>query len=68
MSTRRRFRLARERAASALLAYLEQPSSASERALVEAAHELEALAARRRLERSSRPIAATRLIRLAASR
>jgi hypothetical protein len=68
MSTGRRFRIARERAGSALLTYLEERTSSSEQALLEAAHELEAVAVRRRFERASPPSRAAQLARLAMSR
>ena len=68
MSTRRRFKLARKRAASALLTYLDERTPTSERALIDAAHELEAVAVRRRLERVSQQGRAVRLAQLAASR
>jgi hypothetical protein len=68
LSTGRRFRIARERAGSALLTYLEEGTSSSEQALLEAAHELEAVAARRRLERGCPPRRVDRLARLAMSR
>jgi hypothetical protein len=68
MSAGRRFRIARERAGSALLSYLEERTSSSEQALLDAAHELEAAAVRRRLERASPPSRATELARLAMSR
>jgi hypothetical protein len=68
MSTGRRFRIARERAGSALLTYIEERTSSSEQALLDAAHELEAAAVRRRLERTSPPCRASQLARLAMSR
>ena len=68
MSTGRRFRLARERAGSALLIYLDERTSSSEQALLDAAHELEAAAVRRRLERASPPSRAAQLARFAMSR
>jgi hypothetical protein len=68
MTTRRRFRIARERAASALLTYVEQGTSESEQALLEAAHELEAVAVRRRLECVSQRGRAAQLARLGMSR
>ena len=68
MSTGRRFRIARERAGSALLIYLDERTSASEQALLEAAHELEAVAVRRRLERAPPTSRAAQLARLAMSR
>lgn len=68
MSTGRRFRIARERAASALLIYIEERTSSSEQALLEAAHELEAVAVRSRLERVSQRGRAAQLARLAMSR
>jgi hypothetical protein len=68
MSTGRRFRIARERAASALLVYVEERTSSSEQALLEAAHELEAVAVRSRLERVSQRGRAAQLARLAMSR
>jgi hypothetical protein len=68
LSTGRRYRLARERAATALLTYVEERTSSSEHALLEAAHELEAIAVRRRLERVSQPDRAAQLARLAMSR
>jgi hypothetical protein len=68
MSTGRRFRIARERAGFALLTYVDDRTSSSEHALLEAAHELEAAAVRRRLERASRPSRADQLARLALSR
>ena len=68
LSTGRRYRLARERAASALLTYVEERTSSSEEALLEAAHELEAVAVRRRLERVSQRDRAAQLARLAMSR
>jgi hypothetical protein len=67
MSTGRRFRIARERAGSALLTYLEERTSSSEQALLEAAHELEAVAVRRRLERRSHHSRTDQLARLALS-
>lgn len=54
MSTGRRFEMARERAASALLLYLDERSLENERELIHATHELEAVAHRRLLERDSR--------------
>ena len=68
MSTGRRFRIARERAGTALLTYLEERTSSSEQALLEAAHELEAAAVRRRLERRAHRSRADQLARLAMSR
>jgi len=68
MSTGRRFRIARERAGSALLTYLEERTCSSEQALLDAAHELEAVAARRRLERRAPHNRADQLARLALSR
>jgi hypothetical protein len=68
MSTGRRYRVARERAGSALLIYLEEQTSSSEQALLEAAHELEAAAVRRRMERSSHRTRTEQLARLAMSR
>ena len=68
MSTGRRFRIARERAASALLVYVEERTSSSEQVLLEAAHELEAVAVRSRLERVSQRGRAAQLARLAMSR
>jgi hypothetical protein len=65
LSTGRRFRLARERAASALLVYLDERSLESERALIDAANELEAVAVRRRLERVSQRGRARQLARVA---
>jgi len=68
MSASRRFRIARERAGFALLTYLEERTSSSEQALLDAAHELEAAAVRRRLERASPSSRAAQLARLAMSR
>jgi hypothetical protein len=68
MSTGRRFRIARERAGSALLIYLDERTSSTEQALLDAAHELEAVAVHRRLERASPPSRAWQLARLAMSR
>jgi hypothetical protein len=68
MSTGRRFRVARERAGSALLIYLDERTSSSEQALLDAAHELEAAAVRRHLERASPPSRASQLARLAMAR
>jgi hypothetical protein len=68
MSTGRHFRIARERAGSALLTYLEERTSSSEHALLDAAHELEAVAVRRRLARASPASRAAQLARLAMSR
>ena len=68
MSTSRRFRIARERAASALLTYVGERTEANEQALLEAAHELEAVAVRSRLERVSQRGRATQLARLGLSR
>lgn len=68
MTTRRRFRIARERAASALLTYVEERTNENEQALLEAAHELEALAVRSRLERVSQRGRAAQLARLGMSR
>ena len=68
MSAGRRFRIARERAGSALLIYLEERTSSSERALLDAAHELEAASVRRRLERTSSPSRVAELARFAMSR
>jgi len=68
VSTRRRFRLARREAAAALLSYLDDRTPTSERALLNAAHELEAISVRRKLERISQRGRATMLRRVAASR
>ena len=68
MTTRRRLRIARRRAASALLAYIDDGTPASERALIDATHALEAVSVRRRLERVSQRARAAQLARLAASR
>ena len=68
MTTRHRFRIARERAASALLTYVEERTNENEQALLEAAHELEALAVRSRLERVSQRGRAAQLARLGMSR
>jgi hypothetical protein len=68
MSAGRRFRIAREQAGSALLTYLEERTSSSEQALLDAAHELEAAAVRRRLERRLHSSRADQLARLAMSR
>ncbi len=68
MSTGRRFRIARERAGSALLTYLAERTTSTEYELLEAAHELEAAAARRRLERGSGQSRSDQLARLAMSR
>ena len=68
MTTRRRFRIARERAASALMTYVEERTNENEQALLEAAHELEALAVRSRLERVSQRGRAAQLARLGMSR
>ena len=68
MSASRRFRIARERAGFALLTYLEERTSSSEQALLDAAHELEVAAVRRRLERASPPSRVTELARFALSR
>jgi hypothetical protein len=48
--------------------YLDERTVTSERALIDAAHELEAAAVRRRLERVSQRGRATSLARVAASR
>jgi hypothetical protein len=50
---RRSFRQERARAARALLTYLGNPCASNERALLEAAHDLEAATALRRLRRVS---------------
>ena len=63
-TTHWRSRTARRRAAVALLAYVAERTPENERALLDAAHQLEAVAARRRLERPR----AAQLARLAASR
>lgn len=68
MTTRRRFRIARERAAYALMTYVEERTNENEQALLEAAHELEALAVRSRLERVSQRGRAAQLARLGMSR
>ena len=68
MSTDRRFRIARERAATALLTYVGDRTSANEQALLEAAHDLEAAAVRSRLERASQQSRAAQLARLGLSR
>jgi hypothetical protein len=65
---RLRFRTARMRAASALLAYLEVHSVETEEELLEAAHELEAVAVRRALGRVSQRGRARQLERVAAVR
>ena len=67
MSTGRRFEMARERAASALLLYLDERSLQNERDLIDATHELEAVASRRLLERDSQR-ARNRLARVVMSR
>jgi len=59
------FRAARMRAASALLAYLEVRSVETESALLEAAHDLEAVAVRRALVRVSQRRRARQLARVA---
>lgn len=48
MGTGHRYRLARERAASALLTYVDARTTENERALLDAAHALEAIAAQSR--------------------
>jgi hypothetical protein len=68
MSTNRRFRIARERAASTLLTYVGDRTTANEQALLEAAHELEAVVVRSRLERVSQQGRAAQLARLGMSR
>jgi hypothetical protein len=68
MSTNRRFRIARERAATALLVYVGDRTTANEQALLEAAHDLEAVAVRSRLERVSQQSRAAQLARLGMSR
>jgi hypothetical protein len=68
MSTSRRFRIARERAASALLTYVGDRTTANEQALLEAAHDLEAVAVRIRLERVSQQGRAAQLARLGMAR
>jgi predicted enzyme involved in methoxymalonyl-ACP biosynthesis len=60
--------MARERAASALLLYLEERTLANERALLDATHELEAVAAMRRLERIPQRASALRRAPVAMSR
>lgn len=67
-TTRRRSRTARQRAAVALLAYVAERTPENERALLDAAHELEGLAVRRRLQRVSQRGRAAQLARLATSR
>jgi hypothetical protein len=67
-SDRMIFRVARMRAASALLAYLEFPSVENELALLEAAHGLEAVALRRKLGRTSQRVQARQLAHVAALR
>jgi hypothetical protein len=59
--------MARERAASALMLYLDERSLQNERELIDATHELEAVAYRRLLERDSRRVP-RRLARVAMSR
>ncbi|HET9438496.1 MAG TPA: hypothetical protein VFO64_09855 [Gaiellaceae bacterium] len=54
MSPRRSFRRERARAAQALLGYLGNPCASTERALIDATHDLEA-AARRGRRGASRP-------------
>ena len=68
MSTGRRFEMARERAASALLLYLDERSLQNERDLIDATHELEAVASRRTLERDSQRVRPNRLARVVMSR
>ena len=53
MIRRRSFRQERARAAAALLSYLGNPCSSTERSLLDAAHDLEAAAALRRMRRVS---------------
>jgi hypothetical protein len=60
--------MARERAASALLLYLDVRSLQNERELIDATHELEAAASRRRLERDSQRAQQRRIARVAMSR
>ena len=68
MSTGRRFEMARERAASALLLYLDERSLQNERDLIDATHELEAVASRLTLERDSQLARPNRLARVVMSR
>ena len=67
-SDRRKFRAARMRAASALLAYLDSRSVETEQALLEAAHDLEAVSLRRALCCVSQRGRARQLERVAAAR
>jgi hypothetical protein len=62
------FRAARMRAASALLRYLDVRTVENERALIAAAHDLEAASVRRSLERVSQRGHARQLARLAGQR
>ena len=66
MIRRRTFREERARTAAALLSYLGRPSPATERTLVEAAHDLEAAAALRRLGTVSQRRRAAQLEQLVA--
>jgi len=66
MIRRRTFREERARAAAALLSYLGHPCAATERTLVEAAHDLEAAAALQRLGNVSQRRRAAQLEQLVA--
>jgi len=63
MTRRRSFRQERARAATALLTYLGNPCASTERTLLEAAHDLEAAAALRRLRMVSQRRRAAQLER-----
>ncbi len=67
-TTHRRSRTARRRAAVALLAYVAERTPENERALLDAAHELEAVAGRRPLQRVWQRGRSVQLARLATSR
>ena len=66
MTRRRTFREERARTAAALLSYLGYPCLATERTLLEAAHDLEAAAALRRLGAVSQRRRAAQLEQLVA--
>ena len=66
MTHRKTFRQERARTAAALLSYLGHPCPATERTLLEAAHDLEAAAALRRLGSDSQRRRAAQLERLVA--
>jgi hypothetical protein len=68
MSSDPRFRRARRRAASELLIYVDHRSPTNELELLDAAHDLDAVADRWRLEHGSRRGRATELLRLAGAR